>query len=176
MGQLPVDVSALSEARFHAEAKLGEALCARSIKPLERSRPWLRRTRALWKFNVGKMRGRGAPRLCGGVQKTTPCIREPIAGQDCRYRRVWRSGKKRLLRRPDAEARSVAQHATYSDRGQRFHAAAGTSVGGERSRIWAAVIVSMTTIGPPHWGHSHRGLDCWAVDASGCGCCTAPSH
>jgi hypothetical protein len=29
---------------------------ARSIKPLEGSRPWLRRTRALCKFNCGKVR------------------------------------------------------------------------------------------------------------------------
>jgi len=29
-------------------------LCARSIKPSEGSRPWLRRTRALWRLNGEK--------------------------------------------------------------------------------------------------------------------------
>ena len=28
--------------------------CARPVKPFERGRPWLRWTRALWKFNCGK--------------------------------------------------------------------------------------------------------------------------
>ncbi|MGC1645983.1 MAG: hypothetical protein WA741_09155 [Candidatus Sulfotelmatobacter sp.] len=45
-GQLLVNVRALSDARFHEEVKLGEVLCARSIKPFEWSRPRLRRTRA----------------------------------------------------------------------------------------------------------------------------------
>src|SRR5450759_1290894 len=49
---------------------------------------------------------------------------------------------------------------------QRFHAAAVARTGGERSWIWAAVSLSMTTIGPPHWGQSQRGLDSLAVDAS----------
>jgi hypothetical protein len=44
--QLLINVSALSDARFGEEVKLGEVLCARSIKPFERSRPRLRRTRA----------------------------------------------------------------------------------------------------------------------------------
>ena len=38
-------------------------LCARSIKPFERSGPWLRRMRSLWKFNGGKMRCGDAPEL-----------------------------------------------------------------------------------------------------------------
>jgi len=46
LSQRPIYVSALSDARFGEEVKLGEVLCARSIKPLERSRPRLRRTRA----------------------------------------------------------------------------------------------------------------------------------
>jgi hypothetical protein len=46
-------------------------LGARSIKPLEGSRPWLRRTRALCKFNGGEMKCWDAPRLCGGARQTT---------------------------------------------------------------------------------------------------------
>ena len=41
-----VDVSALSDARFHESVKLGEALGARSIEPLEGGRWRLRWTRA----------------------------------------------------------------------------------------------------------------------------------
>ena len=45
------NASALSDARFHKSAKLGEVLRARSIEPFEPSRPWLRRTRGLCKLN-----------------------------------------------------------------------------------------------------------------------------
>ena len=41
-----IHVSALSDARLREEVKLGEVLCARSIKPFEWSRPRLRPTRA----------------------------------------------------------------------------------------------------------------------------------
>jgi hypothetical protein len=61
---VPSDASALSDARCHRVVKLGRMLCARSIKPLERGRPWLQRTRVLCKFNCGKERCEGAPRLC----------------------------------------------------------------------------------------------------------------
>ena len=44
-GQVPRNVSALSDARFHEDAKLCEVLCARSIKPFEGSRWRLRRMR-----------------------------------------------------------------------------------------------------------------------------------
>ncbi len=60
--------------------------------------------------------------------------------------------------RQNAEGRGVAKHAKFSCSGQRFHAAAGT--GGERSWIWAAVSVSMITIGPPpHLEQSQKWLD-----------------
>jgi hypothetical protein len=40
-------------------------LCARSIKPLERGRPWLRRTRALWRLNGRRQRcGDGEEEIC----------------------------------------------------------------------------------------------------------------
>ena len=48
---------------------MGGLLRAPSIKPFERGRPWLRRTRVLWKFNCGKKRCEGVPRLCGNAQR-----------------------------------------------------------------------------------------------------------
>ena len=58
-----------------------------------------------------------------------------------------------------------------------FHGAVPTRKGGERSWIWAAVSLSMTTIGPPHWGQSQSGFDCLASAAVGLDCdgCSAPS-
>jgi len=40
VSQVLVNVSALSEARFHERVKGGMVLCAHSIEPFERSRPW----------------------------------------------------------------------------------------------------------------------------------------
>jgi hypothetical protein len=39
---------------------MGMEFCARSIKPLEGSRTWLRRTRALWRSKTKRQEG-GAP-------------------------------------------------------------------------------------------------------------------
>jgi len=63
-----INVSALSDARFHKEAESGVVLCARSIKPFERSRPWLRRTRALWELNGWEERCGGGLDLRSGAQ------------------------------------------------------------------------------------------------------------
>ncbi len=150
---------------------------ALSIKPLEGSRPWLRRTRALCKFNGGKVRCRGTPGLCGEAQKTTPQARELAGARNDRERSLWRNRKKRLVRRQDAEGRSVAKHAKFSGCGRRFHAATVTRTGGERSWIWAAVSLSMTTMGPPHLGQSQSGVGSLAREASDSVCdgCTALS-
>src|SRR5450755_3594046 len=40
LGQVQGDASALSDARFAEELRTSTELCARSIKPLEGSRPW----------------------------------------------------------------------------------------------------------------------------------------
>ena len=63
LGQVLRNVSALSDVRFHEEVKAGTVLGARSIKPFERSRPWLRGTRSLWDFNGVKMQCADAPGL-----------------------------------------------------------------------------------------------------------------
>src|SRR4030095_16121147 len=67
---LPGDASALSDARFDKGAAVGTVFCARSIKWLEGSRPWLRRTRDLWRLNVGRLRCGGSPRRCDEVRQT----------------------------------------------------------------------------------------------------------
>jgi hypothetical protein len=58
-----------------------------------------------------------------------------------------------------------------------FHGAAPMRKGGERSWIWAAVSLSMTTMGPPHLGQSQSGLGSRSGEASGSVCdgCTALS-
>ena len=61
--------------------------------------------------------------------------------------------------------------------GNWFHAARRNE-GGERSWIWAAVSLSMTTMGLPHLGQRQRGLGCSAADAAGSiwGCGMGPSN
>jgi len=49
--KVPINVSALSDARFHERVKCAEVLFAHLIKPFERSRRWLRWARALWGLN-----------------------------------------------------------------------------------------------------------------------------
>ena len=50
-----------------------------------------------------------------------------------------------------------------------FHAAAPVRKGGERSWSWAAVSLSMTTMGPPHLGQRQSGRGSLAAEASGSG-------
>src|SRR2546426_10816289 len=71
--------SALSDARFGEVVEGGAVLCARSIKPLEGSRPWLRRTRVLWRLNGGRQRCRASPKLCVELG-TAPEIAQFIGG------------------------------------------------------------------------------------------------
>ena len=76
-------VRALSDARFRQGAKLGEALCARSIKPRERSRQRLLRTRDLCKFKAGKRRCEDAPKA---VRQSAAGNRaRPAAGRSARF-------------------------------------------------------------------------------------------
>src|SRR5271168_2940441 len=68
---LLLNASALPDARFRRGVNGGEELCARPVKPFGRGRPWLRRTRALCKFNGGKERCWSARRLCHRAQHLT---------------------------------------------------------------------------------------------------------
>jgi hypothetical protein len=51
-----INASALPDARSGRGVNEGEELLARPVKPFGGGRPWLRRTRALCKFNCGKGR------------------------------------------------------------------------------------------------------------------------
>src|SRR5229473_459816 len=111
---------------FRKKCERARCSGALSIKPLEGSRPWLRRTRALCKFNCGKVRCRDAPRLCDRARQTTP---EDEAGNEesRESRAMWfveRQGRERL---------SVLTHAEVSCGRDSFHAATVTKAGGERS-------------------------------------------
>src|ERR1700730_339296 len=55
---------------------------------------------------------------------------------------------------------------SFWDCGTWFHAATASECGGERSWIWAAVSLSMTTMGPPHSGQSQSGVDSLAEEVS----------
>jgi hypothetical protein len=57
---------------------VGEGLLARPVKPFGGGRPWLRRTRALCKFNDGEKRSRGPRRLCCQLQNTTRRAKELV--------------------------------------------------------------------------------------------------
>ena len=155
---------------------MSTVLRARSIKPFERGRPWLRRTRALCKFNGGKERCRGVPRLCRGAQHIAVGSENPTSARECGERSIGGRRENRSLRRQSKEVQSTPRPAGFSSWREWFHAAAVN--GGERSWISAAVSRSMIFIGPPHLGQSH-----WAceslVDEEPCSsdaCCSAPSR
>src|SRR5260370_23051641 len=63
--------SVVSEARAGKAHARARCVCALSIQRLEGSRPRLRRTRALCKFNGVKEQRRTAPRLCGKARHVT---------------------------------------------------------------------------------------------------------
>src|SRR6266849_9511039 len=56
IGQVLVNASDLPDARSRRGVNGGEELRARPVNPFGGGRPWLRRTRALCKFNCGKSR------------------------------------------------------------------------------------------------------------------------
>src|SRR5947208_15768577 len=88
-----------------------------------RSRPRLRRTRALCKFNRGKVRRRGAPKLCGETQRTAPRGLELADEQNSRKRRVGRSERKRVVQRQGGERPMVQKYAAFPGCGEPVHAA-----------------------------------------------------
>ena len=163
--KLSRNVSALSEARFHKSAKLGEVLCARSIEPFEPSRPWLRRTRDLCKLNVLRQRCRVAAGRCGEARKPTPDVGELAEAQNGCQESGWRNWNKGFRLRPSTEGLNVPKDVKDSSWRECFHAAAMTS-GGERSRISAAVSLSMTFIEPSHLGQRQRSVESLVEEAS----------
>ena len=154
-GRLRSHASALSDARFGKDVEAGTVFCARSIKPLEGSRPWLRRTRALWRLNEGRLRWGACLKLCNRAWQMTAGT--GLCERVSRRRRGG-SWKKRFALRQGAEKRSTRKRAEDSSSRESFHAAAVTR-GGERSWISAAVNLSRTTIGPPHLGQRQRSFE-----------------
>src|SRR6266699_7226000 len=70
-GQVLISLSVVSEARRGKAPARAQCVRALSIQRLEGSRPRLRRTRALWKFNGGKERRGAVPRLCRRARHVT---------------------------------------------------------------------------------------------------------
>ena len=155
---------------------LGRVLRARPVNPLERGRPWLRRTRALCKFNSGKEQCEGPPELCSSAQRHDTMW--PAGSyRDKVWRRAWlKRRRKRSVPWQDREVRSTLNHVKDWSWSEVFHAAA-VITGGERSWISAAVSLSMTFIGPPHLGQRQRPGESAVEEAccSACGSCAEPS-
>jgi len=109
---------------------------ALSIKPLEGSRPWLRRTRALCRFNSVNEWCRGAPELCRRAQQMTAGASELAMGKKYWGGSTGRSRKKRFVRWQGAKRLSAPRHAKDSSWREPFrkieHAVAIVAVSHER--------------------------------------------
>ena len=109
------------------------------------------------------------PELCGRARQTTP--EDEKGNEESREsREMW------FVERQDRERLSVLTHAEVSCGRESFHAATVTRSGGERSRISAAVSLSMTIIGAPHFGQSQRSLESVLPDRSFSVCGGEPSR
>ena len=170
------ETSALYRMRADSEkSDVSRVLCARAIKPFERGRSGLRRTRALCKFNCGKERCRGVRRLGRGAQLITREFEKRTRANACDEKSLGGRRRMRWLQRGDRKVPSTPRAAELSSWREWFHAAAVN--GGERSWISAAVRRSMIFIGPPHLGQSHWGPESLA-DEKSCSsdaCCSEPS-
>ena len=69
--------------------KAGRGFRARSIKPFERGRPGLRRTRALWKFNGGKERCEGVPGPRCGAQQLLAWVEKKVGEKNYDEKRSY---------------------------------------------------------------------------------------
>src|SRR5882724_1500734 len=147
-------VSEARKGKAHARARGVGAL---SIQRLEGSRPRLRRTRALCKFNGGKERRRTVPRLCRRARHVTVRARKLAVAKKGGEEGGQRRWKRRSVARQGTEVWSGSKHAKDSNWRESLHAAA-VSTGGERSWISAAVSLSTIIIGPPHLGQDQRSL------------------
>ena len=86
------------DARVWEGVKVGVLLFARSIKPQERSRLCLRRTRALWRWNGGRQRCGVSPRLCSRARQSRAGGGELVSTEKYRWEKSWGSWKKSLVR------------------------------------------------------------------------------
>ena len=122
------------------------------------------------------MRRRDVPELLDRAQHASVGEEKVRYGQNSHKAKTEQGGKTRFVERQGTPGPVVPRHAQISCGREWFHAATGTKAGGERSWIWAAVSLSMTIIGPPHWGQSRRSCASWAVDSSGSVCGAEPSR
>ena len=81
---MPINVSALSEARFREKVEVGRALRRAFDKAVRTKPPVVAADAGLCKLNGGKVRCGGARELCGEAQKTTLRARELAEAQSCR--------------------------------------------------------------------------------------------
>ena len=118
------------------------------------------------------MRCGDAPRPCGRARQTTAedekVRKVPDSGED----QARESRKARFVEQQGAERLSALTHAKISCGREWFHAASVTRPGGERSWISTAVSLSMTCIGPPHFGQNQRSLES-LLPARSCSVCGA---
>ena len=149
------------------------------IQRLEGSRPAVRSGADGYAFSIGSMGrhevGDGAGCLVGEEPYGWQMMTE--IEDDGGWNGFWVRDKN-FFRRQGARGRIEPRNGSrFAVLGNWFHAAAPAREGGERSWIWAAVSLSMTTMRPPHLGQSQSGLGSRAGEVSGSVCdgCTAPS-
>src|SRR6266852_8631661 len=86
------------------------------------------------------------------------------------------SGKRRFAEGRGTQRLRMLTYARVSCCRELLHAAAVTRAGGERSWMSTAVSLSMTCIGPPHFGQSQRSLESLLPDMSCSVCGVEPSR
>src|SRR6266446_1626437 len=86
------------------------------------------------------------------------------------------SGKRRFIDGRGTERLRVLTYARVLCCRESLHAAAVTRAGGERSWMSTAVSLSMTCIGPPHFGQSQRPLESLLPEMSCSVCGAEPSR
>ena len=96
------------------------------------------------------------------------------AQDSCEYEACERR-RARFAERQGVERLSALAHAKISCGREWFHAASVTMAGGERSWISAEVSLSMTIIGPLHFGHSQKSLESLLSDIACSACGAEPS-
>ena len=93
------------------------------------------------------------------------------------WNRFWVKEKDFFRRQGAGRGIEPKDGSRFAVLGNWFHAATPGIEGGERSWIWAAVHLSMTTMRPAHLGQSQSGFGSSAGEAFVwvCAGCTAPS-
>ena len=148
------------------------------IQRLEGSRPAVRSGADGYGFSIASMWhevGDGPVCLVGEEEYRWQTVME--VEDDGGWNRFWVRDQN-FFRGQGARGRIEPKDGSrFTVLGNWFQAATPAVEGGERSWIWAAVSLSMTTMRPPHLGQRQRGLGCLAGDAAGsiCGCAMGPS-